>query len=107
MRTIHGLDEPFRIRPDQMHIYAYGYGKDFSASSVMLCARMKVWPGRSLAARLEAAFHNFRQWCQSKKKSTSLHNFCAKTFKMGQILGFHNPTFSTLAVSKTPAHGLI
>ncbi|CAL1158965.1 unnamed protein product, partial [Cladocopium goreaui] len=51
MRTIHGFDEPFRIRPDQMHVYAYGYGKDFAASSVILCARMKVWPGRGLDAR--------------------------------------------------------
>ena len=87
MRTIHGLDEPFRIRPDQMHVYAYGYGKDFAASSVLLCARMKVWPGWGMDARLEIGFQKFRSWCQRNKKSTSLHEFSRKIFKMGQFLG--------------------
>ena len=109
MRTIHGFDEPFRIRPDQMHVYAYGYGKDFAASSVILCARMKVWPGRGLDARLEIGFQKFRSWCQRNKKSTSLHEFSRKIFKMGQFLGLfwkgfklgcctENPTISKFTI---------
>lgn len=86
MRTIQGLDEPSRIRPDQMHVFAYGYGKDFAASSVMLCARLKIWPGRSIPARLEHAFQNFRSWCKRHKKSTSLKTFDNRVFKTGQNL---------------------
>lgn len=100
MRTIPGLDEPFRARPDQMHVYACGYGKDFASSSVMLCCRMKVWAGRSLSARLQIAFQNFRSWCHRKKESTSLHDFSSKTFKMGQTLGLSSHVVAS--VSRCP-----
>ena len=87
MRTVPGLSSPHRIRPDQMHVYAYGYGKDFAASSVILCCRLKVWAGRSMGAKLDVGFQHFRLWCKSVKKSTSLHDFSSRTFKMGQLLG--------------------
>lgn len=84
LRSVIGLNAPHRVRPDQMHVFAYGYGKDFSASSVVLACRLGVFPGRSLQARMDSAFDAFKQWCTWKKKSTSLASFDHKVFKMGQ-----------------------
>ena len=84
LRNVFGLDSPERVRPDQMHIYAYGYGKDFAASSVVLASRLGLFPGRSMQSRMDTAFDAFKQWCVYKKKSTSLSGFTPKAFKMGQ-----------------------
>ena len=87
LRTVIGLDSPHRVRADLMHVYAYGYGKDFAASSVMLACRMKLFRGRSMQARVDSAFDLFKQWCTNRKESTSLSNFSPKVFKMGQTSG--------------------
>lgn len=84
LRSVIGLDSPYRARPDQMHVFAYGYGKDFAASSVVLCSRMKVWPGSSMQARLDAGYASFRSWLKLHRHTTSLSFFSLKVFKMGQ-----------------------
>ena len=85
MRSIVGLNAPHRARPDQMHVYAYGYGKDFAASAIMLCCRMGVWPASSYQVRPDKGYESFRSWCSRMKKSTSLTGFNPKCFKMGQL----------------------
>ncbi len=88
LRSVIGMDAPHRAQPDQMHVFAYGYGKDFSASCIVLCAKLRIWPGRSMQARLDHAFASFRSWCATTKHSTSLSGFDRKVFKMGMSLGF-------------------
>lgn len=87
MRSVIGMQAPHRAQQDQMHVFAYGYGKDFAASSIVLCAKLCIWPGRSMQARLDHAFASFRSWCATTKHSTSLPGFDRKVFKMGQSLG--------------------
>ena len=109
LRSVVGLDAPHRARCDQMHIFAYGYGKDFAASSVVLCAKMKVWSGRGMGTRMETAFASFRQWCAKTKHSTSLTGFNQKVFKMGQPLDllmhgcYHNPDKGSFFITKSSA----
>ena len=88
MRLVPGLGSPLRARPDQMHIFACGYGKDFVASAIIMLCRARFWDGRSVQARLDRAFGNFRAWCRDNRKSTSIKDFSYKTFKCEQTLTF-------------------
>ena len=63
------------------------YGKDFVASGVVLLAKLKLFEGRSLDARLECAFKLFIIWCGKHKKNTNIHSFSKKSFKMQWTLG--------------------
>ena len=75
LRMLPGLESPLRARPDQMHIYACGYGKDLYH---------RVWfyfveanSGQEDRFKLV----NFRAWCHRNRKSTSVKEFSSKSFK--------------------------
>lgn len=61
-------------------------GKDFMASAVVLLAKLKVFQGRSLNARLYVAFKSFMKWCSVKGKNTSIDGFSKRNFKMAKTL---------------------
>ena len=61
-------------------------GKDFTASAVVLLCKLKLYQGRSLNARLRAAFKSYMKWCSVNKKNTNILVFSKKAFKMKSIL---------------------
>ena len=63
-------------------------GKDFGASGVVLLAKLKLFPGRSLNARLSEAFKIYMKWCTAKKKNTNIKEFSKWKFKMALTLEY-------------------
>ena len=61
-------------------------GKDFTASAVVLLCKLKLYQGRSLNARLRAAFKSYMKWCSVNKKNTNILVFSKKAFKMKSTL---------------------
>ena len=71
------------MQPDLMHVYNIGFGKDLAASGLMLLVQHRVFSGRSVPARLEAAFDEFMVWCDQHGKMPSIKDFdMKKTLKM-------------------------
>ena len=85
-RDIPAGSDQQQIRPDLMHCFNLGFGKDLAGSGIMLLCRMEQFPGRSIGARLDAAFEEFRIWLTENKKTSSLKNFELKTFKVQTYL---------------------
>ena len=86
LRSIPGADSPKRIQPDIMHCFNLGFGKDLAASSLLLLCRLRKFPGRSMASKLNAAYDDFEAWCADNGKSSSIKQFDLKTFKIKSCL---------------------
>ena len=54
---------------------------------VLLACRWHVFEGRTIDARLEAAYDSFHHWCVAEKRKSSIKKFELKTFKMTSFLG--------------------
>ena len=82
-----GLSGPEQILPDTAHIFHIkGFGQDFSTSCVVYMAKLGVWPGRSLDARLSHAYDAFRTYCGSVSKTTGIDGFSKLIFDMASKL---------------------
>ena len=88
LRSLPNCQGPVWIKPDPMHTYALGWGKDMVASTVLLLTEMGVWGWGKFQKRLDRAFSSFRSYCRQAGKSTSLTTFCLKTFKVNGWLAF-------------------
>ncbi|CAE7666347.1 unnamed protein product [Symbiodinium necroappetens] len=87
LMRIPGLDRAEYIHPDSCHCFHIGWGKDLAASSLVLLAKKCRWPGRSLDARLEAAFSDFIGYLNARGKTTGCDGFsCKQHFKMSSML---------------------
>ena len=73
------------IQPDTMHCFNLGFGKDLAGSAVMLLCRLNVFQGRSIGAKLAAAYESFSNWCSRNEHTTFLKKFELKTFKIKSI----------------------
>ncbi|CAE7359912.1 unnamed protein product, partial [Symbiodinium pilosum] len=82
LMDIPGLDRPEYIHPDTCHCFHIGWGKDLAASSIILLAKKRHWPGRSLDIRLEAAFADYISFLNARCKSTGVDGFSKQHFKM-------------------------
>ena len=61
----------------------YWVGKEFFGSALLLLAgELRVWPGRSLGARLDHAYGLFRTWCSNSKQTCKINEFRLRTFKV-------------------------
>ena len=87
LMDIPGLDRPEYIHPDTCHCFHIGWGKDLAASSIILLAKKRHWPGRSLDIRLEAAFADYISFLNARCKSTGVDGFSKQHFKMSSCLG--------------------
>ena len=74
------------ILPDSCHVFHLGWGIDLAASGVVLCAKLKVFPGRSLDRQLQNAFSKFLAWCTKNKKTTAIGWWSYKKFDMTTLL---------------------
>lgn len=74
-----------------MHVHGHKkelrIGKDFVASATVLLCKLKLFQGRSLDNRLDAAFRNYMEFCHLKKKNTNIRSFSKREFKMASSLG--------------------
>ena len=52
----------------------------------MLLAKLNLYPGRSLDAKLHNAFKSYIKWCAVKRKNTNIKNFSRRDFKMTTTL---------------------
>ena len=83
LRQVPGGEAASRIRCDLAHIWAIGVGKEFIGSALLLLAgELRVWPGRSLGARLDHAYGLFRTWCSNSKQTCKINEFRLRTFKV-------------------------
>ena len=83
LRSIPGADHAWRIRIDPAHTYAIqGFGSTLATGSCVLLCHMRLAPGRSLNARLQALYMNFKTWCLQNRKPTSLTSLSMKKLKM-------------------------
>ena len=83
LRDIPGGDDWNRIRIDVAHTYAIqGFGSTMATSSCILLCRFGLVRGRSMNARLEQLYLEFKAWCKTSKKTTSLTGLSLKKFKM-------------------------
>ena len=82
LRVMPAGDEPRRVKPDVMHSWNLGWGKDMAGSGIILLCRHNVFGPGSIQVKLEAAYLSFRAWCETTRKTTSLKQFDLKTFKM-------------------------
>ena len=81
-----GLQSPNNVYPDSCHCFHIGWGKDLAASSIVLLAKKRCWPGRSLDKRMESAFGDFMEYANSCRKATSCDGFSKQDFKMNSTL---------------------
>ena len=82
LRSIPGANNPGWIRPDVMHCFNLGFGKDLAGSSILLLCRLSIFEGSSIGSKLETAFEEFQGWCATNHKTSSLKAFELKTFKI-------------------------
>lgn len=83
LRRVPGGNCVDSIRPDVMHVWSLGVGGDMASSTILLLADyLRVYPGRSLQARLDEAYEHFYTWCSSNKCTTSITEFSLKKFKI-------------------------
>ena len=83
--VIPGLDQN-QLMPDSCHLFHLGWGIDLAASGLVLCAKLKVFPGRSLDAKLKVAFSKFLTWCTEQQKTSAISWWSYKKFDMAQKL---------------------
>lgn len=57
------------------------------ASAIVLLAKLKCFPGRSIPSRLHNAWKMYIQWCHKNGKNTSIEDFSLREFKMKSNLG--------------------
>ncbi|CAL1142704.1 unnamed protein product [Cladocopium goreaui] len=89
LRQVPGGEAASRIRCDLAHIWAIGVGKEFIGSALLLLAgELRVWPGRSLGARLDHAYGLFRTWCSNSKQTCKINEFRLRTFKVTSLLQY-------------------
>ena len=81
-------DDPRYIKPDPVHTYNIGWGKDLAGSSILLIYHMGLLPGRSVQSVLDNAFALFKAYVHRRKLATSVVNFSLKTLKIETILGY-------------------
>ena len=84
---IPGLNRPEYVHPDSCHCFHIGWGKDLAASSVVLLAQKRKWPGRSLDARMGKAFEDFMDYVNRHGKTTGCDGFSKQHFKMKAMPG--------------------
>ena len=53
-----------------------------ATSALVLLARLKMVPGRSMQDKLDVLYDRFIDWCRRNGKSTSLDGFGLLKFKM-------------------------
>ena len=86
LMQIPGLGVPEYVYPDSCHCFHIGFGKDLAASSIVLLAKKRQWPGRSLESRMEHAFVHYMDFINRKQKCTSCDGFSKLHFKMSSNL---------------------
>ena len=57
------------------------------ASAIVLLAKLKCFPGRSIPSRLHNAWKMYIQWCHKNGKNTNIEDFSLREFKMKSNLG--------------------
>lgn len=82
LMDVPGALTPTTIRSDLAHIWPIGVGKEFVGSSILLLAQMKAFDGRSIGAKLEHAYHAYREWCTANRETTKITEFTLRTFKV-------------------------
>ena len=71
-----------------MHSYNLGFGKDLAASGVVLVVMQGLFAGNNFQSKLDAAFVEFKLWCEENAVTSSLESFdMTRTFKMTSQLG--------------------
>ena len=79
---------PNLIQPDFMHSYNLGFGKDLAASGVVLVVMQGLFAGNNFQSKLDAAFVEFKLWCEENAVTSSLKSFdMTRTLKMTSQLG--------------------
>lgn len=85
MWDIPGGSSPHRIRTDPVHTYHIGYGKDETASIIMILVHMGHFGSRgSVDVKLESAYERFAVFCKTNSKHTSILEFSKKQFKISK-----------------------
>lgn len=81
-------DSPNMIKIDLAHTYAIaGWGKDELASSlVFLSIHCKVFGGGSIDQKLDAAYLDFKRWCATNHKFTTIREFSLSELKIASLL---------------------
>ena len=82
LMNIPGLNKAEYVFPDSCHCFHIGWGKDLAASSIVLLAKKKFWPGRSLDARMECGFRDYMGYITQRHKTTGCDGFSRAHFKM-------------------------
>ena len=81
-------DDATTIRVDPAHTYAIkGWGEDFCGSSLILLVRLNILQGRSLQSALDHGFALFKEYCQRRRKSTSITHFDLQTLRVTSHFG--------------------
>lgn len=79
---------PDRLRTDPTHTYAIGYGKDETASILLMLVNCGHFGHRgNIQVKFDRAFERFAIWCKAQKKHTSITSFSNKEFKISGFLG--------------------
>ena len=74
---------PKYIRVDPAHTFAIdGIGKDYYASSVILLMMIGWFGNGNTELKFNNAYSRFMAFCDATGKSTSIHEFSYKTFKL-------------------------
>ena len=84
LRSLPGHDDPSKILIDPAHTFAiHGFGKDLAASAIIeVAVHLNTFGYGTQGERLAAAFDNYKAFCDSIGKYTSITEFSLQEFRV-------------------------